>query len=91
LSYNRAAVDRWQASGRSTQAVTGLCCDGPFGIDLRKDGPHGLIAGTTGSGKSELLQTLVASLALVNRPDAMTFVLGDYSRGQRSAGNAVSR
>ena len=32
-------------------------------IDLRRDGPHGLIAGTTGSGKSELLQSLVVGLA----------------------------
>ena len=50
-------------------------------IDLRRDGPHGLVAGTTGAGKSELLQTLVASLAAANRPDAMTFVLIDYKGG----------
>ena len=43
--------------------------------------PHALIAGTTGAGKSELLQTLIASLALVNRPDEMTFVLVDYKGG----------
>src|SRR6202012_5647214 len=49
--------------------------------DLRRDGPHGLIAGTTGSGKSELLQTLVASLAVANRPEAMTFGLVDYKGG----------
>jgi S-DNA-T family DNA segregation ATPase FtsK/SpoIIIE len=72
---------RWTAGGRSTYAVIGECYDGPFGIDLRKDGPHALIAGTTGAGKSELLQTLIASLACVNRPDAMTFVLVDYKGG----------
>jgi S-DNA-T family DNA segregation ATPase FtsK/SpoIIIE len=40
-----------------------------------------LVAGTSGSGKSELLQTLIASLALGNRPDAMSFVLVDYKGG----------
>ncbi len=72
---------RWQAGGRSTLAVVGEAYDGPFGIDVRRDGPHGLIAGTTGAGKSELLQTIVASLAVANRPDAMTFVLVDYKGG----------
>ncbi|MEU1800647.1 FtsK/SpoIIIE domain-containing protein [Streptomyces sp. NPDC019937] len=72
---------RWNAGGRSTRAAVGVSLDGPFYLDLRRDGPHGLVAGTTGSGKSELLQTLVASLAVANRPDAMTFVLVDYKGG----------
>jgi DNA segregation ATPase FtsK/SpoIIIE, S-DNA-T family len=72
---------RWNGGGRSTLAMVGESYDGPFGIDLRRDGPHGLIAGTTGAGKSELLQTLVASLAVANRPDEMTFVLVDYKGG----------
>jgi DNA segregation ATPase FtsK/SpoIIIE, S-DNA-T family len=76
-----AIADRWTVGGRSTLAMIGESYDGPFGIDLRKDGPHGLIAGTTGSGKSELLQSLVASLAVANRPDEMTFVLVDYKGG----------
>ena len=54
---------------------------GPLVVDLRRDGPHALIAGTTGSGKSELLQTLVASLALGNRPTQLSFVLVDYKGG----------
>ncbi|AEV84530.1 cell division protein FtsK [Actinoplanes sp. SE50] len=72
---------RWRMGGRSTAVVVGESYDGPFEIDLRRDGPHGLIAGTTGAGKSELLQTVVASLAVANRPDAMTFVLVDYKGG----------
>ena len=71
----------WTMGGRSTRAVVGASFDGPFAIDIARDGPHGLVAGTTGSGKSELLQTIVASLAVVNRPDAMTFVLVDYKGG----------
>jgi S-DNA-T family DNA segregation ATPase FtsK/SpoIIIE len=68
-------------AGATTRVVIGAGFDGPFSIDLRADGPHTLIAGTTGAGKSELLQTLVASLATVNRPDELTFVLIDYKGG----------
>jgi S-DNA-T family DNA segregation ATPase FtsK/SpoIIIE len=76
-----AIAARWRGGGRSTLAMVGESYDGPFGIDLSKDGPHGLVAGTTGAGKSEFLQTLVASLAVANRPDEMTFVLVDYKGG----------
>jgi S-DNA-T family DNA segregation ATPase FtsK/SpoIIIE len=72
---------RWMGGGQTSFAIVGESIDGPFGFDLRRDGPHGLVAGTTGSGKSELLQTIVASLAVANRPDAMTFVLVDYKGG----------
>ncbi|QFR97929.1 cell division protein FtsK [Streptomyces tsukubensis] len=72
---------RWRTGGQSTMAVVGESYDGPFGIDIRRDGPHGLIAGTTGSGKSELLQTIVAALAVANTPQSMTFVLVDYKGG----------
>ncbi|MCG5218293.1 FtsK/SpoIIIE domain-containing protein [Streptosporangium soli] len=70
---------RWK--GASTRALLGVGPDGPFAVDLRLDGPHALVAGTTGAGKSELLQTLICSLALANRPDEMTFVLIDYKGG----------
>ncbi|SEG99425.1 DNA segregation ATPase FtsK/SpoIIIE, S-DNA-T family [Nonomuraea solani] len=71
---------RWRDQG-STEALIGSGPDGPFTVDLRLDGPHGLIAGTTGAGKSELLQTLICSLAVANRPDQLTFVLIDYKGG----------
>ncbi len=73
---------RWRKPGAgTTQALIGASPDGPFVVDIARDGPHALIAGTTGSGKSELLQTFVASLALANRPDELTFVLVDYKGG----------
>lgn len=72
---------RWRISGRSTIATIGESLGGPFSIDLVKDGPHGLIGGTTGSGKSEFLQTIVASLAVANTPAEMNFVLIDYKGG----------
>ncbi len=75
----------WAAAAGSTTAVLGLAADGTFSVDLRRDGPHALVAGTTGAGKSELLQTLIASLALVNRPDELVFVLVDYKGGSAFA------
>ena len=76
----RSIQARWASGGRTTQALIGVRADGAFALDLAQ-GPHLLVAGTTGSGKSELLQTLVASLAVANRPDAMNFVLIDYKGG----------
>jgi S-DNA-T family DNA segregation ATPase FtsK/SpoIIIE len=72
---------RWLARPASTAAVIGIGYEGPLSVDLASDGPHALIAGTTGSGKSELLQTLVASLAVANRPEELTFLLIDYKGG----------
>ncbi|WP_344447963.1 FtsK/SpoIIIE domain-containing protein [Actinocorallia aurantiaca] len=74
-------LDGWKRGGRGTRVPIGVGGGGPFEVDLSADGPHGLIAGTTGAGKSELLQTLIASLAVRNRPDEMTFVLIDYKGG----------
>lgn len=75
-------LNAWKDSGgRTTRVPIGIASDGPYRLDLRTDGPHALVAGTTGAGKSELLQTLIASLAVANRPDEMTFVLIDYKGG----------
>ncbi len=71
----------WQRGGSTTAAPIGLAADGPFVLDIRRDGPHALIAGTTGAGKSELLQTIITSLAVANTPDALNFVLIDYKGG----------
>ncbi|WP_134773781.1 FtsK/SpoIIIE domain-containing protein [Ornithinimicrobium flavum] len=53
----------------------------PVRIDLVRDGPHALVAGTTGSGKSELLRTLVAGLALRCSPADLALLLVDYKGG----------
>lgn len=58
----------------------------PVILDLKEAaqlgmGPHGLCVGATGSGKSELLRTLVLSLALSHPPDQVSMVLVDYKGG----------
>ncbi|HKE52669.1 MAG TPA: FtsK/SpoIIIE domain-containing protein, partial [Actinomycetes bacterium] len=76
-----AIADRWRAVPRSTVVVLGAAADGPVAADLAVDGPHVLVAGTTGSGKSELLEAMVAGLAIANRPDELAIVLIDYKGG----------
>lgn len=76
-----AVLAAWERCSRTTRAVIGEDAEGHFWLDVRADGPHALVAGTTGSGKSELLQTLIASLCVGNTPDSMTFVLVDYKGG----------
>jgi S-DNA-T family DNA segregation ATPase FtsK/SpoIIIE len=80
---------RWRAAGTdpAPRALLGVAADGPLVVDLVTDGPHALVAGTTGSGKSELLRTLVTSLAVGSSPDHLTFVLIDFKGG--SAFDAV--
>jgi S-DNA-T family DNA segregation ATPase FtsK/SpoIIIE len=78
-----AIARRWKQGGRDPAPVAclGVSADGVVDIDLVRDGPHGLIAGTTGSGKSELLRTLVVSLAARSSPDHVTMILVDYKGG----------
>lgn len=54
-----------------------------FSLDIheRAHGPHGLVAGTTGSGKSELLQSWILSMALNLHPHDVAFVIIDYKGG----------
>ena len=49
-------------------------------------GPHGLLVGATGSGKSELLRTLVLGLAATHPPDVLNMVLVDFKGGATFAG-----
>lgn len=52
-----------------------------FYLDLREHGPHALVGGTTGSGKSEFLQSWMLGMATSNSPDRLTFLLVDYKGG----------
>jgi S-DNA-T family DNA segregation ATPase FtsK/SpoIIIE len=70
---------RWRTG--AARAILGHGSGGALEFDLDADGPHLLIAGTTGSGKSELLQTFIASLAANASPQAVTFLLVDYKGG----------
>ena len=55
----------------------------PLYLDIHEKyhGPHGLVAGTTGSGKSETLQSYILSLAINYHPDEVAFILIDYKGG----------
>lgn len=79
-------VNRWRHSNpmRSLAAPIGVSEDGNLCmLDLheRADGPHGLVAGTTGSGKSEMLMTYVLSMAVTYSPAEVSFVFIDYKGG----------
>ncbi len=78
---NAAAIRRsWSTSTRISTPL-GVGENGVFGIDLVRDGPHGLVGGTTGSGKSEFLRSMVAGLAARNDPTRLTFILIDFKGG----------
>ncbi|MGW4544393.1 FtsK/SpoIIIE domain-containing protein, partial [Streptomyces chartreusis] len=68
-------------------AVLGAGPRGPVGADLGADGPHLLIEGPPGSGRTELLRAVVASLAAAERPDRLGVVLID---GRDSVGSGGS-
>lgn len=63
------------------RAMVGQTAQEPFSIDLRADGPHALVGGTTGAGKSELLQAWILGMATANSPQRITFLLVDYKGG----------
>jgi S-DNA-T family DNA segregation ATPase FtsK/SpoIIIE len=79
--FHPTTLARSWSSDSPFEAVIGLGTSGIVTIDLRRDGPHALVAGTTGSGKSEFLRTLIASLAARHPPDRLAFVLIDYKGG----------
>lgn len=76
-NWNRSQVFR------SMSAPIGVSKSGVVSLDLhdKAHGPHGLVAGTTGSGKSEILQTYILSMALLFHPYEVGFVIIDFKGG----------
>lgn len=62
-------------------AAIGRRIDGDVVVDLVADGPHAMVTGMTGVGKSELLVTWVASIAAAHGPEHVVFVLADFKGG----------
>ena len=92
-----ALIERWRAShsiidrspGRPHKkipavplaAIVGQGASEPMQLDLRLHGPHALVGGTTGAGKSEFLQAWVLGMAQSVSPDRLTFLFVDYKGG----------
>ncbi len=74
---------RWSRTGPEAGLGTavGTGSMGTLEIDLKTDGPHFLVAGTTGSGKSEFLRTLAAGLAASHPPDRINLLFIDFKGG----------
>ncbi len=76
---------RWTQSQvfKSMAAPIGVSKTGVVSLDLhdKAHGPHGLVAGTTGSGKSEILQTYILAMATLFHPYEVAFVIIDFKGG----------
>ena len=89
-------LDRWRQTGSvplpagtrprlrpdsGLRAIVGHAGAELFQLDLRAQGPHALVGGTTGAGKSEFLQSWVLGLAAAYSPQRVTFLFIDYKGG----------
>jgi S-DNA-T family DNA segregation ATPase FtsK/SpoIIIE len=85
---------RWKAPDHDAllRVPIGITGDGEeLTLDLKESaqggiGPHGLVVGATGSGKSEFLRTLVTGLTMQHSPEVLSFVLVDFKGGATFAG-----
>ncbi|MFP5251426.1 MAG: FtsK/SpoIIIE domain-containing protein [Actinomycetes bacterium] len=96
-----AVVDRWRQGSTildrsgaqkprlkkagTLRAIMGQGATDAMTLDLRTQGPHALVGGTTGAGKSEFLQAWVLGMAAAHSPDRVTFLFVDYKGGSAFA------
>lgn len=91
-SIDVARTWRPRSAGERLRVPIGVGVDGaPVMLDLKEAaqegmGPHGLCVGATGSGKSELLRTLVLGLAVTHTSETLNFVLADFKGGATFTG-----
>ena len=89
---SEAVLDVWRTSGSlpgegrsrrhpGLRAQVGMTSGQKLVLDLREQGPHALVGGTTGAGKSEFLQSWVMGMALEHSPSRVTFLFVDYKGG----------
>lgn len=90
---SQAVLTRWTESGtlgvpegrrrraNTLRAPIGRSAESVLSLDLRSDGPHALVGGTTGAGKSEFLQSWVLALATAYSPARVNFLFVDYKGG----------
>lgn len=74
----------WQNPKASLRVDIGTSCEGTkIFLDFKdgKQGPHGIVAGMTGSGKSEWLSSVLMKLLLKNNPDQLQYILIDFKGG----------
>ncbi|MGI6878952.1 FtsK/SpoIIIE domain-containing protein [Microbacterium sp. gxy059] len=97
----RAVIDRWRQNNTiidrsdaprprlkkagNLRAIVGQGASDAMTLDLRSQGPHALVGGTTGAGKSEFLQAWVLGIASAHSPDRVTFLFVDYKGGSAFA------
>mgnify|MGYP006333346937 CR=1 FL=1 len=77
----RAGVPAKRRRAGRLRATIGASSQGLMHLDLRAQGPHALVGGTTGAGKSEFLQAWVLGMAAEYSPDRVTFLFVDYKGG----------
>ena len=84
IDRSRTPRPRLKRAG-TLKAFMGQGSPDAMSLDLRTQGPHALVGGTTGSGKSEVLQTWVLGMAAEYSPDRVTFLYVDYKGGSAFA------